>query len=273
MIDRATTRAHFVYAKRLVIRTLLMGALVSGMAGVSHATEAGERTLADAWLETLSQQATPISWSHAYALLLPDQQRYPQQRRYLIEELGTLVISAQVTGNTIYAQALLKWQEALRSLENGAMRSPQRLDLLALGTNLREAPLLENVAYWGVCDTPDWVEVWGLQGVSRTAWRPNMTIDDVKKALPEQTFNNIDHASLITPQGNVLRRGVAAWNHETTPLAPGSRLLIALPSRQGLMGALPFPGTTEEPDIINQRLPGVLAAQLPGDQCTQWHAP
>ncbi|MFI0474456.1 capsule biosynthesis GfcC family protein [Halomonas sp. HMF6819] len=272
-IDRATTRAHFFYAKRLVIKALLAGALVSGMTQASHATEPSERTLADAWLETLSQQATPISWSHAYALLLPDQQRQPQQRRYLTEELGTLVISAQVTGNTIYAQALLKWQEALRSLENEAVRSPQRLDLLALGTHLREAPLLGNVAYWGVCDIPDWVEVWGLQGVSRAAWRPNMTIDDVKKALPEHAFKNVDHAYLITPQGNVLRRGIAAWNHEATPLAPGSRLLIELPNRQGLMGAFAFPGTTEEPDIINQRLPGVLAAQLPGDQCTQWHAP
>ena len=230
-------------------------------------------TLADAWLETLPQLTEPVSWSHAYGLLANDQQRLEQERRYLVEELTTLLISAQVAGNTAYSQTLTAWRDALRSWEGQPLRSPERLDLPKLGANLRNAPLLSRVVHWGACEIPAWVEVWGLAGVTRVKWQPNMHIDTLTEHLIPQAFTSVDYVRLITPQGQVLHRGIAAWNHEETPLAPGSRMIVELPNRQGLTGALPLPGTTHELDIINQRLPGVLAAQLPGDQCTQWQAP
>lgn len=229
-------------------------------------------TLADAWLETLPQLAEPISWSHAYGLLTADQPHLEQERRYLIEELNTLLVSARVSGNTRYSQAIAAWQDTLRGLEGQPIRSPERLDLPKLGVDLRKAPLLSRVEHWGACTIPAWVEVWGLQGVTRVAWQPNMSLATLANAINPRAFTLIDDIHLITPQGKVLRRGIAAWNNQQTPLAPGSRIVIELPNQQGLVGALPFPGTTHELDIINQRLPGVLAAQLPGDQCTQWQA-
>ncbi|MEH6641253.1 hypothetical protein [Vreelandella glaciei] len=278
-----TTRSGFMArispAVRFAATVLLVSAASFSVMLKSHSTllpqahadtAFSELTLADAWLETLPQLAEPVSWSHAYGLLAKDQQHFQQERRYLIEELNTLIISTQVAGNISYRQALVAWQEALRGLEHQPLRSPERLDLPKLGANLREAPLLSRVVNWGACEIPTWVEVWGLQGVTRTAWQPGMTLDTLIHDLTPRDFTSIDYVHLITPQGEVIHRGIAAWNHEETPLAPGSRIAIELPNRQGLRGALPFPGITHELDIINQRLPGVLAAQLPGDQCSQW---
>lgn len=279
-LARAPFAAHFAATAFLMGITAVIalatghGALMPrAQADVAIATNAPPGpTLADAWLETLPQLAEPISWSHAYGLLTSDQPHLEQERRYLIEELNTLLVSARVSGNTRYSQTIAAWQDTLRGLEDQPIRSPERLDLPKLGADLRKAPLLSHVVHWGACTIPNWVEVWGLQGVTRVAWQPNMRIDTLADDLNPRAFTLIDHIHLITPQGEVLRRGIAAWNHEETPLAPGSRVIIELPNRQGLVGALPFPGTTHELDIINQRLPGVLAAQLPGDQCTQWQA-
>ncbi|WP_237673923.1 hypothetical protein [Vreelandella profundi] len=271
---RSNCWAYVSLTKRLFTTALLAGSVLLTTAAISRADTVAPAapTLADAWLETLPQLTEPVSWSHAYALLAAHQERFQQERRYLVEELNTLIISAQAAGNTLYRQTIAAWRDTLRSLEGQPLRSPERLDLLKLGTNLREAPLLDRVIHWGACEIPTWVEVWGLQGVTRTAWQPGMTLDTLAHGLNARAFTSIDYVHLVTPQAEVIRRGIAAWNHEDTPLAPGSRIAIELPTRQGLMGALPFPGTTHELDIINQRLPGVLAAQLPGDQCTQWQA-
>lgn len=270
LVARFTTTAWLIG----VIAVIVLASGYSALVSRAHADVVSPGpTLADAWLETLPQLAEPVSWSHAYGLLAEDRPQFQQERRYLIEELTTLLMSARGSGNTTYSQTIAAWRDTLRGLEGQPLRSPERLDLPKFGANLREAPLLSRVVLWGACEIPRWVEVWGLQGVTRAKWQPNMRIDTLADDLNPRTFTLIDYVHLITPQGKVLRRGIAGWNHEETPLAPGSRVIIELPNRQGLVGALPFPGTTHELDIINQRLPGVLAAQLPGDQCTQWQAP
>lgn len=256
----------------LLPSTALLIAVGITAAGFSPRAHAAAPSLADAWLETLPTLTAPVSWSHAYGLLSTDLPRQRQEHRYLVEELNTLMVSSRMAGNAKYTQAITAWRDTLLGTADAALRSPKRLDLPYLGANLREAPLLDRMAYWGACEIPNWVEVWALHGVTRMPWQPNMTLDTLKNQAPPDAFSSIDYIHLVTPQADVLHRGIAAWNHENTPLAPGSRVLVELPNRQGLAGALPFPGTTHELDIINQRLPGVLAAQLPGDQCTQWHA-
>ena len=258
-----------------IARPVLAGALLMVCASPTHAasTAAPAPTLADAWLETLPTLAAPVNWSYAFGLLKSDTERLAQLRHYLIEELNTLAVSARVAGNERNVATLRAWQAALARLEGQPLRSPQRMDLLAFGATLREAPLLRNVAYWGACEPPAWVEVWGRQGVARQPWQPGSSLSSLMAQSASGTFEGIDAVQVITPQGRVLRRGVAAWNAQPTPLAPGSRVVIELPNRQGLSGALPFPGITHELDMVHQRLPNVLAAQLPGEQCNQWQAP
>ncbi|XUO83164.1 capsule biosynthesis GfcC family protein [Halomonas sp. KM007] len=258
-----------------IARSALAGALliVYASPAPAAATVPPAPTLADAWLETLPTLAAPVNWSYAFGLLKSDTERLTQSRHYLIEELNTLAVSARVAGNERNEATLRAWQTALARLDGQPLRSPQRMDLLAFGATLRQAPLLSNVAYWGACEPPAWIEVWGREGVMRPPWQPGSSLKSLMAHRASGTFEGVDAIHVITPQGRVLRRGVAAWNAQPTPLAPGSRVVIELPNRQGLSGALPFPGTTHELDIVNQRLPHVLAAQLPGEQCNQWQAP
>jgi hypothetical protein len=151
-------------------------------------------------------------------------------------------------------------------------RTPGRHDLPWLGAHLRQDLPLDQVAHWGLCTPPDWVEVWALDGVHRIDWRHDLSLQQALAALPAAGHARADRAILITPPGLQLSRGIADWNRQATALAPGSRLIIELPHGQGLRGALPFPGTVEEAQWLNQRLPDFLATRLPGDDCTLWEA-
>jgi hypothetical protein len=176
------------------------------------------------------------------------------------------------------AEGLKRWQAALRELSDGRVRTPGRFDLPWLGANLRQVPPLAAIAHWGFCAVPEWVEVWSLDGVSRVPWSAELHLADIYRAL-SSTARQADYAALIVPSGEVLRRGVAAWNRQTTPLAPGSRVVFELPGRQGLRGALSFPstsvafpGTRVESDLVNRLLPALLTTRLPGDDCPLWQA-
>ncbi|SFU95379.1 capsule biosynthesis GfcC family protein [Halomonas korlensis] len=255
---------------------LLMALALSLVPWVSSAQQVNP-SLVEGWQSTLEQHAAPIPWSHAFALRRDEAARPAQARQRLIEELQTLNISARAAGQPAVAEGLARWQATLRELDDERTRTPGRFDLPWLGANLRQVPPLSAIAHWGFCTVPDWVEVWSLDGVRRVPWSAELQLVDVYRDL-SSTARQADHAALIVPSGKVLRRGVAAWNRQATPLAPGSRVVFELPNRQGLQGALPFntsaafPGTRIESDLVNRRLPALLATRLPGDDCALWHA-
>jgi len=224
-------------------------------------------TLAEAWLAQLERENGPIAWSHSVALHRDSAARLPERRARLVEELTTLVISARVAGNVSLAEGLAAWAAALEDDDPVAARTPGRFDLPWLGANLRQDPPLAALVDWGTCAVPDWVEVWSLAGVTRLPWRPGLSLTQLVSELPREARGRADHAALIDPLGQIRRAGIAAWNRDSDPLAPGSRVMVQLPGPQGLRGALPFPGTTVESELINERLPAYLATRLPGDEC------
>ncbi|MBS9404050.1 capsule biosynthesis GfcC family protein [Halomonas sp. TRM85114] len=252
--------------------TRLAAALLAGLwlgtaASGALAQGADTPTLADAWLRWQQEHPAPVAWQQAFALRHDTAAALAERRRQLMAELGTLAVSARVAGDSARESALLAWRERLAEWRLEEARTPGRLDLPWLGANLRDNPPLSRIAHLGVCVRSSWVELWSRDGVTRIDWVPDLTLSAALEALSPAAADGVDHAALITPEGRIWRRGVAAWNHQRTPLVPGSRVVLELPTRQGLRGALPFPGTTHEAELINTHLPELLATRLPGDDC------
>lgn len=252
--------------------TRLAAALLAGLwlgtaANGALAQNTDADTLADAWLRWQQDHPAPVAWQQAFALRHDTASRLAERRRRLQGELATLAVSARVAGDTARAAALLAWREHLAEWRLEESRTPGRMDLPWLGANLRDNPPLSRIAHLGVCARPTWVELWSRDGVTRIDWVPELTLSAALEALSPDAADAADHAAVITPTGLIRRRGVAAWNHQRTPLVPGSRVVLELPTRQGLRGALPFPGTTHEAELINTHLPELLATRLPGDDC------
>jgi len=243
-------------------------------------------TLIEGWLaaldnpsaaeQTLGEEGVPgaistnVPWSHAFALLAEDIDVILQQRRYLSAEMDTLKLTSRLSGHPGIALALGQWQTRLGTLTRNTIRTPGRFDLPSLGSAPRQAPAMSRVHAWGICTPPDWVEIWSLAGVTRLDWPQHASLTDVFAALPAKASDGVDFGYVISPQGEIKRRGMASWNHQDTRLAPGSRIMIELPSRQGLKGALAMDDATLEQAILNQRLPELLASYLPGDHCIRW---
>lgn len=238
-------------------------------------------TLINGWLTTLNSPPTldqgtdaalnnNVAWSHAFALLHKDVNNILTERRYISAELQSLALRSQIEGDMVIADAVNAWEEELQKLNTNIIRTPGRFDLLALGSAPRKAPSMDIVRLWGICEIPDWIEVWSLNGVTRLNWEQHSNLKEVFQALPRKASAVIDYSYVISPQGQILRRGIASWNYQETPLAPGSRIITELPNRQGLGGALSLYDAYVERDLINQRLPELIATYLPGDHCTTW---
>ncbi|WP_445004360.1 capsule biosynthesis GfcC family protein [Halomonas mongoliensis] len=242
------------------------GLLCLSLSASALADEPGPR-LSDAWLTTLQGSQTRVAWSHAFALREPTAQRLESQRKRLINELETLLIGARVAGNATLSGGLAAWRQALAETPALPARTPGRHDLPWLGANLRHDPPLSQVRHWGYCKAPGWVELWHLGGISRLDWRPGMTLDHALDALPGDAYKAAQRAVVIAPNGVQASRGIAAWNHQATPLTPGTRVMVALPEGRERSGGLPV-SVRQEIAIINERLPAYLATRLPGDECT-----
>ncbi|QTF91429.1 capsule biosynthesis GfcC family protein, partial [Halomonas sp. BM-2019] len=234
---------------------------------------APQMTLGDAWLIWQQAYAGVVPWQHAVALRHDTAATLERERRFLAHTLGSLVIGARVAGDDRRQAGLQAWQTALAGWDPAAARTPGRFDLPWLGANRRHNPPLASLVHYGVCAPPAWVEVWSLDGVRRLEWSAARQLDDLLAALSPQAARDADWAAVVTPDGRISRRGVAAWNHQATPLVPGSRVLLELPGERGLRAASPFPGTQGERELINDRLPALLATRLPGDACTLTRTP
>ncbi|WP_416137228.1 capsule biosynthesis GfcC family protein [Halomonas sp. HK25] len=230
-------------------------------------------TLGDAWLAW--QQAYPgvVPWQHAVALRHDTASTLDRERRFLANTLATLGVSARVAGDARRAAGLQAWQATLAAWDPAASRTPGRFDLPWLGAHRRDNPPLASLVHYGVCEPPAWVEVWSLDGVRRLAWSAAQNLDELLAALSPQAARDADWAAVVAPDGRISRRGVAAWNHQPTPLVPGSRVLLELPGERGLRAASPFPGTRGERELVNDRLPALLATRLPGDACPLTRTP
>lgn len=233
--------------------------------------QADSAKLSDGWLSRLTD-APPVAWSHAFALRQGTAATLEGKRRRLVAELDTLIMRARLGNNGAGRVAgLTAWRQQLAKGESLPARTSGRFDLPWLGAHLRKDPPLDKIALWGSCQPPGWVEVWHLGGVTRLPWQEGLGLDGALERLARMTGAEVsasaDYAWLITPTGQRHRRGIAAWNAQDTPLAPGSRVMVELP---GSLSSRLSSGSRAAGELVNQRLPDYLATRLPGDDCTIW---
>ncbi|WNK20104.1 capsule biosynthesis GfcC family protein [Halomonas piscis] len=257
-------------AAQQALKTLAMALAlaIAPMAVPLAAQGQDEPRLSDGWLSRLAD-APPVAWSHAFALRERTAAPLDQKRRRLVAELETLMIRARLGSGAGRIKGLAAWQQRLKEEDALPARTPGRHDLPWLGAHLRQDPPLAKVALWGSCEPPAWVEIWHLNGITRLPWRQAQSLGAALEKLERQNGARAragsDYAWLITPTGALHRRGIAAWNAQATPLAPGSRVVLTLPRSQG-----PVPGAGMAEALVNARLPAYLATRLPGDDCTLW---
>lgn len=251
-----------VITRPLGPRLIMKGLMLAGMMLLPLAAAAQQSAprLSDAWFDTLQlqQSGRRVTWSHAFALEQPTVDELDFQQRRLMAELGPLINEARLTGRPGLAEGLLAWHTELKGHSLLPARTPGRHDLPWLSAHQRGDPLLANIALWGHCRVPSWVEVWHHGGVSSVTWHRGMTLDQALASLPEAAIRQAETATLVTPDGTPHTRGIAAWNHQATPLTPGSRVILPLPESGHHTAAV---------RVVNQRLPTYLATRLPGSEC------
>lgn len=209
--------------------------------------------LSDWWL---AQETLPSPDTRPYYLLTAETGEQQRLGRRLLAELTTLIDQARLERTRIGHAGLMAWRQAAhRDLERGG-RTPARADLTALLADPRHDPTLSSLASIGVCQAPDWVEIWSLEGVTRRPWTARMRLSDLLRELPAEAVGAAQATWLVSPHRSPRRLGIAAWNAEDAELIPGSRLVLEL--RDDLPAAA----------WLNRHLPDFLATRLPGESCT-----
>ncbi len=215
-------------------------------------------TLRDAWLNAPDQ---PSALGYAFMLRRQDRPQQQLTARRLLAELDALRAASTFLDHATPLQAagLDAWQERLEVYSDVRLsRTPGRSDPASLVAYPRHNPSLATVQHFGFCASPDWVEAWHPQGVTRLPFQPGMTISSALEQLTdEQPALSLasERAWRISPLGQISRVGIAAYNHESIELTPGSRVV------------LPLPWTSIGAQWVNESLPGFLATRLPGDDC------
>ena len=226
-------------------------------------------TLVEAWLAWQDvRQATdtpPFDWAYSFALRTHDAVTLEAHQARLAAELTGVAAVVAAAGERATAQGLNAWALAVAKHTPLHARTPTPLGLPELARDLRHNPAMATITLLGTCAPPAWIEAWTRLGVERLAWQPGMTLASALDALPAGATRDIDTVDVITPQGERHTRGIAAWNYQPAPLAPGARVVIQLPER-GL-------GGTREGDVINRELASWLTTRLPGDDCELWKVP
>nr|WP_280338243.1 capsule biosynthesis GfcC family protein [Salinicola acroporae] len=205
----------------------------------------------DAWLTV--ERETTVNWSRAFVARDDATAEDRQRQRRLDAELEGLAMQARLLAAPRVDNGLEAWREAIGKLDKS--RIPGRVDPTWLMAHLRQVPQLEDVDALGWCQTPDWIEAWTPLGVTRLAWEPGMTTDTLLARLDGDAYTGADTLQLVSPQGEIHRLGIAAWNHQRAPLVPGTRVVVALPLDS--VGA----------QWVDMALPQFLATRLPGDEC------
>ncbi|MBZ9538029.1 hypothetical protein KGQ90_03605 [Modicisalibacter tunisiensis] len=214
------------------------------------ATLPAEADALDAWLQV--EALTEPDWSYTFVQGTQANSSMPSAPR-LIAELDAVATLARARSRTSLAAGLHRWQAQLDALT--ASRLPGRAEPAWLMTHPRHVPRIAGLSGLGWCRVPDWVEAWTPAGVARLAWHPGMNTDRLMAALPAASTRYLDRAHVVTPLGEILPLGVAAWNHESLPLAPGSRVVFLLPVE------------TPSAAWLDSAMPRFLSTRLPGDDC------
>ncbi|WP_010628927.1 capsule biosynthesis GfcC family protein [Halomonas sp. KM-1] len=259
MYDRAKTRRQRWVALLMALSLWPAAASAQREAPTDSAMPA---TLLEAWLAWQAQEQEPLDWAYSFALRTRDASVLDPLRAELLGELASLGDTLRLMGHEPGARHLQAWHHAVQGLPAEAARSPERLDLPWLAASLRRNVPVGNLIHLGTCEPPPWVEVWGSNGVSRLPWQPGMTTAGAIAQLPANGYRTLDRATLISPLGETTTLGVASWNRESLPLAPGARLVLLLPEHDM--------GGTLEGSLVNRLLVRFLATRLPGDVCTLW---
>ncbi|MBF8223917.1 hypothetical protein [Halomonas sp. 328] len=233
-----------------VISLAFAGLLLGATTAVAAVAPTPGDTLAEAWVDWQEQRTSPLDWGYSFALRQSDASAYQRQEAALLARLDAL------RGAFPGASA---WHDSLRRLAgSGLARSPERLDLPHLAADLRRNPRLTSLVHMGTCPPPDWIEVWSQQGVSRLDWQPGLTSDGLLAQLPRDTRRGVDVMHVTAPTGQVTRLGIAAWNHQRLPLAPGARLVLLNPRHVE---------DRQATEALLAELADYLATRLPGDAC------
>ncbi|MCE3025557.1 capsule biosynthesis GfcC family protein [Salinicola sp. DM10] len=208
-------------------------------------------TLLEAW-SALSRHDR-VNWPFAYVGAERTDSSTRQTQRRLRAELDGLAMQARLQRQPALASGLDEWSRALATKAPG--RIPGRVDPSWLMAHTRQMPALADLDRLGWCETPDWVEAWTPQGVTRLDWRPGMTTEALLEALPESARAQSEQLALVDPRGGIRRLGMAAWNRQSATLVPGSRVVLQLPLN----------GVSAR--WVDASLPDFLATRLPGDTC------
>lgn len=259
-------KRHGQRSLRGVWLALALGGLLTTQPVVAQSAE----RLSDAWQRILGEVPGAVDWGHAVAMRHATLDALPQQQTRLSAELDTLVASSRLAGHIALGRGLAMWRRQVSEARLETSRTPGRHDLPWISANLRRDLPLEAVTSFGLCRPPPWVEVWHYRGITRIPWRSRLHLEMALSVLPDGARAGANRAAVITPLGEIQQRGIAAWNRESTGLAPGTRVMLQLPEAQDLRAALPFPGTVEEAGWVNQALPAFLATRMPGEECQIW---
>jgi hypothetical protein len=234
----------------------------ASLAPASAAQPAEPATLIDAWVGWQQQRRAAeqpaLDWAYSFALRRTDARELTRKRARLIAEIDGLAPVLAAAGQARWPAALAHWSQRLSDMPAAPARSAEPLGLMSLAGELRRNPPMTDIEHLGTCRLPSWVETWTLTGVQRIDWRSGMTLDSLLERLPNSATQGLDAISVITPRGDMQTLGIAAWNHQDAPLAPGARLAVRLPEY------------SQEAHIINRELASFLAHRLPGDDCTLW---
>ncbi len=228
----------------------LMGLLTAPSANLAAQPQELGTTLAEAWVEWQTQHDHPVDWGYGFALRRGDSGRFTDDVESLLERLAP--IAPELPG-------LAAWRDELQRLASDTQaRSPERLDLPHLASDLRRNPRLESLVHMGHCEVPNWVEVWSSQGVSRLTWVAGQASDGVLARLPNAQWRGVDHLFVASPIGRVTRLGIAPWNHQSMPIAPGSRLVLLDPRHLE---------SRQQAEALQADLANFLTTRLPGEIC------
>lgn len=243
-------------ASRSAMAALLC--LVLACAWPAMAADNGPRaatptTLFDLWFRL--QPAGAIAWPYTYIRHRDTDERQQRRKQTLTEVLDDLVWRLQAAGRNALAEALDEWRRRIADADD--FRTPGRWGPAALMAGPRNNPPVSAIAAIGACPVPDWVAIWSAQGVRRIPWTSHMRLSTLLEDGGALQGVTADSVSLITPYGEIHRRGIAAWNYRDAPLSPGTRIVV------------PLPLSGQAAVWIHDTLAEFLAHLVPSDDCRQ----
>lgn len=255
-------RASVAGLKRLCAGLMLCAAVLFSAAAWSQpradgdAAPAAPATLLDLWFSL--QDAGPVYPPYAFIRHRETAALVSVRKNDLLSELDRLVWHLTTAGGPPrpgLIAGLGQWQQRIRAVQ--AFRVPGQWGVAALMASPRNGVPIAQLAAAGACRVPGWVEIWSAQGVKRVTWRPAMRLSTLTADHGPLSDTAAQRVRLVSPFGRIQQRGIAAWNFQDRPLAPGARIVVPLPL-DGRVTAW-----------MSRHLARFLAHLLPGDQCRE----